>query len=78
MRALSNGDIYIENVLEDPPIALKRVSIDQLLRHTPFIGERGAETIEKRAKVWPTHKLGKLSAEERAALIDALPDRVKR
>ena len=77
LRALSEGDIHIENVLGTPPVALKRVSIDQLLRHTPYIGEKGAEHIEKRAKVWPTHRLGNLTAEERAALVDALPDRVR-
>ena len=77
LRALSEGSIHIEHVLRTPPIALKRVSVHQLLMRTPHIGEKGAEHICKRANVWPTHRLGKLTAEERANLIDALPDRVR-
>lgn len=77
LKALSTGDIHIEDVLRTPSDALKRVSIHVLLMRTPSIGEKGSEKICKAAKVWPTHRLGNLSKKERDDLIAALPVRAK-
>jgi hypothetical protein len=76
LEQLRDGDISIKRVLERPGDASGRLSVHLLLTNTRHIGERGAEHICKRAHVWPTHRLGKLSEKERADLVDALPPRV--
>lgn len=76
LKSLTAGNAQIKRVLEDPTDAAKRISVHTLLMHTAHIGEAGAERIEKRAGVWPTHRLGNLTKKERAALVDALPPRV--
>lgn len=78
LKALSTGDIHIEDVIGNPSDALKRVSVHVLLKRSPGIGEKGAEKTCKVAGVWPTHRLGNLSKKERDDLIAALPPRVRK
>lgn len=76
LEGLRDGNVSIKSVCEAPGDAAKRISVHTLLTNTKHIGEKGAEHIEKRAKVWPTHRLGNLTKKERDALVAALPPRV--
>jgi hypothetical protein len=76
--ALESGDVSIEDVLGNATSVLNRVRIFDILRRTPHIREEGANNVLKRAKVWPTLRLGNLSSEERRALSRALPERARK
>lgn len=76
-RALENGDVSIEDVLGNATSVLNRVRIFDILRRTPHIREEGANNVLKRAKAWPTTRLGDFTPEERRAIVRALPERAR-
>lgn len=78
LRALKNGDMYIEDALRDPSDALGRCKVYDVLCHTPGLGEVTARNILERLDVWPLEQLEKLTPEERGELATALPERALR
>lgn len=73
--ALSNDRIRADEILRNVPHCLKRVRAFDVVRRFPHMGGDGADRVFKRAKVWPTTRLGQLTDKERERIIDALPPR---
>lgn len=77
LRHLRQGDIHIKDVLNDPPDALGTYFIYRLLSDAPKLGDTGMRKVLETAEVHPLAIVGELTPEERTALYDALPERVK-
>ena len=77
LENLREGRIKVGEVLTEPPDALKRTDIWDILLATHGLGREGARTACERARVWPHTFLGKLTKSERQSLIRALPQRVR-
>ena len=77
LRALSSGQIHITDVLVNPPDALGRCHVYDVLRRTPKLGDEGAKSLCVRFKLWPYDKLSSIPLEQRKNLFAALPERVK-
>lgn len=76
--ALDNGNVSVTELLEAPPECLKRIRIYDVLRRVPHLGRDGAETVLRRARLWPLVTLGNLTPAERKLILAHLPPRVKR
>lgn len=77
LRALKTGALSLTDVLQDPPDALKRVSVWTLMTHSHKLGPDGAKKVLVHAKVWPEDRLGSLDKDARQRIIQHLPPRVK-
>lgn len=75
--AMRVHDVTLPDVLGDPPDALRKLRIYDVLRRAPKLGSAGADAVLRRSNVWPTKTLGSLSETERQALIRNLPPRAK-
>jgi hypothetical protein len=75
--ALENGKIGVRVVLETPPAHLGRIRVYDVLRRFPHLGRDGAETVCRRARVWPLTTMDNLTPEERERIWHALPPRAK-
>lgn len=77
MRALSTGKLNLEDALRDPPDALGRYNIYDVLRRTPKLGKDGARRILVGLDIWPLERLADIPYEKRGMIIASLPERVK-
>lgn len=75
--ALSNGQIDARSVLEAPPECLGRIRVYDVLRRLPHLNRDGAETVLRKAKVWPLTTMDNLTEAERKRVWLALPPRAK-
>ncbi len=77
-RALESGQLNVQDALENPSYALKRVRIYDVLRRVPGLGEETIrKVLHKQLRIWPMDKVGNLSKKERHDILAALPDRAK-
>jgi hypothetical protein len=74
---LKTGKVSVRSILTDTPRALAPVRVYTLLLATPHLGESGMRRVLESANVWPTVRVGALTIEQRHAIRDALPSRVK-
>lgn len=77
LRALSSGQIRIEDAIRAPSNALGRCRIYDVLRRAPKLGNEGAKALCVHFKLWPHDRLSSIPLEQRENLIAALPERVK-
>lgn len=77
LKKLGRGDLKPSLVLRKPPVALKNTDIYEILLASHGLGREGVRTVLERAVVWPHTHLGDLTANERARLRAALPERAK-
>lgn len=77
-RALEKGTLNVQDALENPSYALRRVKIYDVLRRVPGVGEETIKRIlYKELKLWPLDRVGKLSEKQRHDILAALPPRAK-
>jgi hypothetical protein len=75
--ALSDDRITANEILRDVPTCLKRMRVFDVLRRLNHMGGDGASKVLRHAKVWPVERMGRLTPEEREAIITHLPPRAK-
>lgn len=75
-HALEDGQITLQEILQDPPPSLENVDIWDILRRSPKLGRKGAERVLMKAKVWPHRRLRSLNRGERLEIMKHLPPRV--
>jgi hypothetical protein len=78
LNELRCGDRYVEDILKDPPDALGPIRVYVMLHCCPRLGEKGVDKLLKKANVWPTTRISKLSESQLTAILDHLPDRARR
>lgn len=85
LAAIRNGDVYIGDVLEDPPDTLKNVRVGVILKNVPKLGEKGIQRIFRKLANGPgplgistLDPLHTLSEDQRLAILRNLPARVRR
>lgn len=76
--ALENGNVRVSDVLQDPPYCLRRIRAYDVLRRIPKLNRDGAETVLRRARVWPLTTMGALTIAERSRILHELPPRVRK
>lgn len=76
LKALEAGDLYIVDLLRNPPPEIGRVRLWVLLTRTPRLGEIGAKRVCEAANVWPLTRIDTIDDSQREALIECLPARV--
>jgi hypothetical protein len=74
LAALETGQADIAQALRSVPAALSTTDLWVLLLACPGIGRTKARIVCERARVFPNTPLGQLSAQQRHAVIDCLPD----
>lgn len=76
--ALSNDRTNADEILRNVPRCLIRVRTYDVVRRLPGMGGDGASKVLRQAKVWPVERFGRLTLEEREAILAHLPPRAKR
>jgi hypothetical protein len=75
---LEKGQLFIEDVLEDPTHVLGNVDIWDLLRRAHNMGEAGSRKVLEKAHVWPHTRVRALSEEDKHRIVQCLPPRARR
>lgn len=76
-KAMSRDGFDAPSFLESSPDCLNRVCVYDVVRRLPHMGKDGADNALRRAKVWPTTRMGNLTEDERERIIAHLPPRAK-
>src|SRR5690348_15322093 len=74
LGAIKKGEKSIRDVLRSPTPAMQRVTIYNLIKHVPGIGEARAKKILQAEEIWPEDRLGKLSYEDRSRIAKHFED----
>src|SRR5882757_3044628 len=78
LRAVSNGHVTPDELLQRTPACLGRVRVFDVVRRFPHLKGDGAEHVLLNAKVWPLKRMRVLTSEERNAILANLPPRVRK
>lgn len=77
LNALKTDSVSLVEILQEPPDALKRVSIHTVMCAARHLGPQGVKKTLQAAHVWPEDRLGALTSKQREAIIKHLPPRAR-
>lgn len=78
LKLTRDGALTLEEILEDPPDAIGRMRVFDVLRRAHWMSDEGADRLLRRARVWPLMTVDDLGTEQRRQLISELPPRARR
>ena len=77
LESLEKGEVKPAEILREPPVALKKTDIWDILLACHGLGREEVRVILERASIWPHTQLGLLTKRERLDIIKELPERVR-
>lgn len=77
LATLADGSLTLSEALRAPPAALSGVDLYDVLMRCPSLGRESVRQVCERSGVWPHLRMGELAPEQRAAVVLALPPRLR-